>query len=59
VFTVADIMMIFPLTTMREFVPLDLAPYPAIRAYLHRIAQRPAFVRAIEKADPGLQLKLE
>ncbi|MFD1104829.1 glutathione S-transferase family protein [Sphingobium olei] len=58
-FTIADIMMVFPLTTMREFVPVGLSPYPAIRAYLHRIAARPAFRRAMEKADPDLQIKLD
>lgn len=53
-FTAADIIMLFPLTTMRMFVPRDLSPYPAIRAYLTRIGERPAFRRAMEKADPGM-----
>ncbi len=35
--TSADIMMVFSLTTMRYFLPVDLAPYPNIRAYLQRI----------------------
>jgi len=52
-FTAADIMMLFPLTTMRVFQPRDLAPYPAIRAYLRRIGTRAAFQRAMAKADPG------
>ncbi|WP_287004073.1 hypothetical protein [Sphingobium sp.] len=36
-------MILFPLTTMRPFIPMNLAPYPAIRAYLHRVVGRPAF----------------
>jgi glutathione S-transferase len=53
-FTAADIMMAFSLTTMRMFSPRDLAPYPNIRAYLARIGARPAFRRAMKKADPSL-----
>jgi glutathione S-transferase len=53
-FTAADIMMLFPLTTMRVFVPRDLSPYPNIRAYLARVGERPAFRRACEKGDPDL-----
>lgn len=53
-FTAADIIMLFPLTTMRMFVPRDLSPYPNILAYLQRIGQRPAFQRAMKKADPDL-----
>lgn len=58
-FTVADIMTLFPLTTMRLFVPYDLTPYPEIRAYLNRVATRPAFKAAMEKADPGLEIPLD
>lgn len=58
-FTVADIMMLFPLTTMRAFVPYDLAPYPAIRAYIRRVAERPAFVSAMAKADPGFAIPID
>jgi glutathione S-transferase len=54
-FTLADIIMLFPLSTMRVFAPRDLTPYPNIRAYLARIAQRPAYRRAADKADPGFQ----
>lgn len=53
-FSAADIIMLFPLTTMRLFAPRDLAPYPNILAYLQRIAMRPAYQRAIKKADPDL-----
>ena len=54
-FTLADNIMLFPLSTMRVFAPRDLTPYPNIRAYLARIAERPAYRRAAEKADPGFQ----
>ena len=57
-FTVADIMTVFTLTTMRYFMPLDLAPYPAILAYLQRIGARPAYQQAMAKGDPGMALLL-
>lgn len=50
----ADIMSIFSLTTMRLFQPVDLGPYPHIRAYLQRIGERPAYRRAMSKGDPDL-----
>ena len=53
-FTAADIMMVFTLTTMRIFVPLDLGPYVHIKAYLHRIGERAAYQRAMHKGDPDL-----
>ena len=53
-FTAADIMSVFSLTTMRLFQPIDLAPYPAIRAYLQRIGERPAYRRAMAAGDPDL-----
>lgn len=52
--TAADIMSVFSFTTMRRFLPYDLAPYGAIRSYVKRVAARPAYRRAMEKADPGL-----
>ena len=57
-FTAADIMIGFPLTTMRYFAPLNLGPYPGILTYLQRIAARPAYRRAMEKGDPGMELLL-
>lgn len=50
-FTAADIMLVFTLTTMRDFKPYDLLPYPAIRTYLKRIGARPAYQRAMHRAD--------
>ena len=57
-FTAADVMSVFSLTTMRYFLPMDLTHYPAIRAYLQRIAARPAYQRAMAKGDPGMALLL-
>ena len=53
VFTAADIMTVFSLTTMRTFVSVELAPYSGILAYLQRIGGRTAYRRAMEKGDPG------
>jgi glutathione S-transferase len=57
-FTTADIMIVFTLTTMRFFLPFDLAPYPGILAYLQRIGKRDAYQRAMRKGDPGMALLL-
>lgn len=54
-FSAADIMSVFSLTTMRSFCPLDLQPYPQIRAYLQdRIGTREGYRRAMQKGDPGM-----
>lgn len=53
-FTAADIIMLFPLTTMRLFAPRDISPYPNLLAYLQRIGARPAYQRAVRKGDPDL-----
>ncbi len=58
-FTAADIMSVFSLTTMRYFMPVDLAPYPGIRDYLARIGRRDAYRRAMAKGDPGMPLLLD
>ncbi len=52
-FTAADIITVFSLTTMRIFMPVDLAPYPNILAYLQRVGAREAYQRAMAKGDPG------
>ena len=57
-FTSADIMMGFSLTTMRYFLPYDLARCLNIVSYLARIGQRSAYRRAMEKGDPGMALLL-
>ncbi len=58
-FTAADIIMFFPLTTMRSFMPIDLAAYPNIQAYLRRIGERPAYRRAMAHGDPDMAPKLD
>ncbi len=57
-FSAADIMMMFSLSTVRLFVPVDLAPFPNIRSYLQRIGERPAYRRAMAKGDPDMPLQL-
>jgi glutathione S-transferase len=52
-FTAADVMMLFPFTTMRLFLDYDLAPYPNILAYMKRIETRPAYRKAMALAEPG------
>ncbi|KAI5210625.1 glutathione S-transferase-like protein [Aureobasidium subglaciale] len=53
--TAADIMIVFPLTTQRAFVPIDLTEYPNILRYLKEIAERPAYQKAFEKAETTLK----
>ena len=57
-FTVADIMMVFSLTTMRAVLGRNLDDAPNLRAYLQRIGARPAYCRAMRKGDPEMQLAL-
>jgi glutathione S-transferase len=52
--TTADIMMVYCLTTSRAFRGLSIDAYPNLKAYLARIGQRPAYRRAMEKAEPGM-----
>jgi glutathione S-transferase len=54
-FTVADIMMVFSLTTMRMVLGRTLDSSPNLRAYLQRIGERPAYQRAMKKADPEMK----
>jgi len=58
-FTAADLINVFGLTTLRRFVPRDLAPFPNIRSYLKRIGARPAYRRAMAKGDPNLPPMLD
>jgi glutathione S-transferase len=51
-FTAADIMMVFPFTTMRRFLDYDLTPYANILAYLARIEARPAYRKAMSLSGP-------
>jgi len=49
-FTAADVMMVFPFTTMRRFLDYDRTPYTNVAAYMQRIEARPAYRRAMERA---------
>ena len=50
-FTAADVMMVFPFTTMRKFLDYDISPYANIAAYLGRIEARPAYRKAMALAS--------
>jgi glutathione S-transferase len=52
--TTADIMMVYCLTTSRAFRGTPLEGRPNLKAYLERIGERPAYRRAMEKAEPGM-----
>lgn len=51
--TLADIMMVYTLTTARAFAG-ELGDVPNTRAYLSRIGEREAYQRAMAKAEPGM-----
>jgi glutathione S-transferase len=53
--TTADIMMVFSLTTGRIFRGTSIEAYPAVQRYLADIGKRPAYQRAMAKAEPGFQ----
>jgi len=53
--TTADIMMVYCLTTSRAFRNLSIDAFPNLRAYLARIGARPAYQRAMAKAEPGMK----
>ncbi|KAK2676941.1 Zn(2)-C6 fungal-type DNA-binding domain [Fusarium oxysporum f. sp. vasinfectum] len=57
-FTAADIMVMFPLTTMRYFSPYSLEEYPNILKYLERIAGRKGFKKTMEKIDNSMELSM-
>ena len=57
--TTADIMMGYCLTTARAFRDASIDRYPNLRAYLQRIGARPAYQRAMAKAEPGMPPKLD
>lgn len=57
--TTADIMMGFQLTTSRAMSGMSIAGMPNLQAYLKRIGERPAYQRAMAKAEPGMPPKLD
>ncbi len=46
-FTAADIMMAYPFTSFLKVRPMDLAPYPAVQAWVKRLEARPAYRAAM------------
>jgi glutathione S-transferase len=52
-FTAADVMMLFPFTTMRGFLEYDIQPYANIVRYVERIGARPAYRKAMSIAGPA------
>jgi len=52
--TTADIMMVYCVTTSRAFRNSSIDAYPNLKAYLARIGARPAYQRAMAKADPDM-----
>lgn len=57
-FTAADIMMAFPLTTMRLYSRRDISDSPHLLAYLQRMGERPAYRAAMAKAEPEMAPRL-
>ncbi|WP_128893072.1 glutathione S-transferase family protein [Erythrobacter sp. HKB08] len=57
--TTADIMMGFQLTTSRAMSGMGIEGMPNLQAYLRRIGERPAYQRAMAKAEPGMEPKLD
>lgn len=52
--TLADIMMGFNLTTSRAFGGASLDAFPNIARWTKQIGERPAYQRAMAKAEPGM-----
>ncbi|MBM3596161.1 MAG: glutathione S-transferase [Alphaproteobacteria bacterium] len=52
--TSADVMMVFGLTTLRSFMGKSLDGLTNLRAYLQRVGARPAYQRAMARAEPGI-----
>ncbi|KAI1112267.1 putative glutathione S-transferase [Nemania sp. NC0429] len=57
-FSLADIMVVYSLTTVRCFVPYHLTSYPNILAYLKRVSARDGYRRAKQKSDPEMDIAL-
>jgi glutathione S-transferase len=47
-------MMVYCVTTSRAFRGTSIDGYPNLRAYLARIGARPAYRRAMARAEPGM-----
>jgi glutathione S-transferase len=57
--TLADIMMVYSLTTSRAFSNGPVADLPNTKAYLQRIGERAAYRRAMARAEPGMAPMIE
>ncbi|KAF7330646.1 Glutathione S-transferase [Mycena sanguinolenta] len=57
-FTVADIMLVFSLTTMRYFYVYSLGEHRNVVRYLQRVGAREGYQRAMKKCDPEMELVL-
>jgi glutathione S-transferase len=58
-FTLADIMIAFPLMTQRTFLPIDLSDYTHILSYLKRLVSREGFKKCRAKGDPDMELMID
>lgn len=47
-------MVVFSLTTMRKFIPLDLSSYTGLVGYLGRVGEREGYKRGMERGDPDM-----
>ncbi|KAK5134623.1 hypothetical protein LTR08_006279 [Meristemomyces frigidus] len=56
-FTAADVMVMFTLTTMRKFYPMELGAYGNVVAYVGRVAGREGYRRAMARGDPELDVE--
>jgi glutathione S-transferase len=54
--TTADIMLVYILTTSRAFRNTSIDHLPNVKAYIAKIAARPAYQAAMAKAEPGMAL---
>lgn len=57
--TTADIMMVFQLTTLRLLFENSIEDMPNLQVYLKRIGERPAYQKAMAKAEPGMPPKID
>jgi glutathione S-transferase len=55
-FTAAEIMTLLCVTTLRQYAPLNLQPYPNILRWAKECATRPGYLKAMEKGDPSIDI---
>lgn len=55
-FTLADIMIVYSLTTVRCFAPVFLGGHKNILIYLARVSARDGYRRAKQKSDPDMDI---